>query len=570
MRLQRPSSCAAFTAAGLALATYWVALVVGVDGLALRGVYLAMLTAPTVVLIVRVVKRSDDRLAWGTLAAGVTLWNFGTYYLAFAELTALTASFPSVADLLWMSAYPLMFASFGIFAWPWLRRAPKTLALEMLAVGFGLTALVTSIVVPLMTGNVGGLSFAEQALNLIYPIADCALLSVALIGAMVVGRRGGRTWILLGAGALALVGADALWALSASAGTLASAMTSSALYPLWPGFAAVAAWLPAKPRKRGGTGGVGTNAAAVMAAIASIVLLVVNEWLPIPAASVVLAASCLLVAVHGTGRAMIIGLRAACKEASDRDLVDDVRDAMDSGELDVYFQPLVDVATGAVHGAEALLRWRRADGVFIPPDRFLPAVERSELIGPLTDWVLDRALAAAAGWHRSGHSLGVSVNLATRNLTEADLPGRVLTALRRNEFPAHKLTLEITETAAIEDNTMTGHVLRALRGLGVELSVDDFGTGHSSLIRLAEFPISEIKVDRSFVLGMHSSERPIVATAVQLARSLGLRVVAEGVEDQLTLDALAELRCDIAQGYHISRPLPAAEFAGWLNHPALV
>jgi EAL domain-containing protein (putative c-di-GMP-specific phosphodiesterase class I) len=243
---------------------------------------------------------------------------------------------------------------------------------------------------------------------------------------------------------------------------------------------------------------------------------------------------------------------------------------MDNGELDLYFQPLVDVATGSVHGAEALLRWRRADGVFIPPDQFLPAVERSELMGPLTDWVLDRALAAASGWHRSGHRLGVSVNLATRNLSEADLPGRVLTALRRNEFPAHQLTLEITETAAIVDNAMTSHVLGALHDLGVELSVDDFGTGHSSLIRLADFPISEIKVDRSFVIGMHEAERPIVATTIQLARTLGLRVVAEGVEDQRTLDALSALQCDVAQGYFISRPLPAVEFAGWLNHPALV
>ncbi len=117
---------------------------------------------------------------------------------------------------------------------------------------------------------------------------------------------------------------------------------------------------------------------------------------------------------------------------------------------------------------------------------------------------------------------------------------------------------------------MTGHVLRALRDLGVELSVDDFGTGHSSLARLAEFPISELKVDRSFVADMHTSERPIVATSIQLAQTLGLRVVAEGVEDQRTLDALVALGCDLAQGYYFSRPLPAVELAGWLNHPLAV
>ena len=166
--------------------------------------------------------------------------------------------------------------------------------------------------------------------------------------------------------------------------------------------------------------------------------------------------------------------------------------------------------------------------MFIPPDKFLPAVERSALMGPLTDWVLDRALAAASGWHRWVTGSASASTSPPATSSEADLPGRVLTALRRNEFPADKLTLEITETAAVVDSVMTGHVLHALRELGVELSVDDFGTGHSSLIRLAEFPIGEIKVDRSFVMSMDTAERPIVATAIQLARSLGLRVVAEG------------------------------------------
>ncbi|MDA0168227.1 EAL domain-containing protein [Solirubrobacter taibaiensis] len=559
--------------AAVLLAAYWAALVVGVESpLVTHCAFLALITAPTVAVLARAALRGKDRLAWAMLGAGLVLWSLGFHWQIIGDLRgAARPSFPSPADALWLASYPCFLASFMLLARVWLQRAPRAVALETLAVLLGATALVTAAVVPWVLDNAGEISVLGRIVTLSYPVADSALLSMAVIGAVVAGWRAGRAWTVIAVGALTLVVGDGLWALQASAGTWEPVMDSNALYPLWPAFAALAAWLPQPATRTTFVGsGVRTHAAALVFAVTSVALLVANEWLAIPAPAVVLAGLSLLVTVQGTGRALASSLRAALEDARERDLVDDVRDAMHNGELDLYFQPLVDVAGGRVRGAEALLRWRRADGVFIPPDKFLPAVERSALMGPLTDWVLDRALAAASGWHRSGHRVGISVNLATCNLSEADLPGRVLTALRRNEFPADQLTLEITETAAVVDSTMTGHVLQALRELGVELSVDDFGTGHSSLIRLAEFPISELKVDRSFVMGMHTAERPIVATAVQLARSLGLRVVAEGVEDQRTLEALAELGCDIAQGYFISRPLPAVEFAGWLNHPALV
>ncbi len=238
-------------------------------------------------------------------------------------------------------------------------------------------------------------------------------------------------------------------------------------------------------------------------------------------------------------------------------------------ELELHYQPLVDAHTGVVVGAEALLRWQR-DGSNVPPDEFLPAVERSELMAPLTDYVLDRALAEAARWHAAGHQLGLSVNLATANLSEPDLPARVIAALRRHGVPAAMLTLEITETAAVDDSVMADSVLTALEEAGVSLSVDDFGTGHSSIVRLAHFPICEVKIDRSFVREMHSAKRPIVATTIELAHALGLRVVAEGIEDEETLLALRELGCDLAQGFHLSRPLSPADFRAWLQHPALV
>ena len=573
MVLQRQLTRAALPVAGIALATYWVALAVGVDNaLVTHWAYLGLHVTFVVPVIARAVLRRQDRLAWAALAAGLSSWTFGSTWQVARDLAgAAEPPFPSVSDFFWVGAYPFVFASAALLARPWLKRAPKTVALEALAVGLGATAVVAAAIMPWVTDNAAGLSLPARAINLAYPVADAALLAVGVIAAAVAGWRAGRTWALITAGTLALVIGDTLWALQAAAGTWAPVMSSNAIYPLWPAFAAVAAWLPTPASRTAHFGsGVRTRAAALVSGVVSVGLLVANQWLPVTDLAIVLAALSLLLTMQGTGRTLADSLRAARAVARERELVEDVRDAMDDGELDVYFQPLVNVCDGRVVGAEALLRWRRPDGVFIPPDAFLPAVERSELMGPLTDWVLDRALAAAGGWHRSGRPIGISVNLATGNLTEGDLPGRVLTALRRNEFPASKLTLEITETAAIEDDAMTGHVLRGLRDLGVELAVDDFGTGHSSLVRLAHFPISELKVDRSFVAGMHVAERPIVATSIQLARTLGLRVVAEGVEDQRTLDALATLGCDLAQGYFISRPLPAVEFAGWLNHPALV
>ena len=278
-----------------------------------------------------------------------------------------------------------------------------------------------------------------------------------------------------------------------------------------------------------------------------------------PAVSIVMAGFALLLAIHRTGLALAQSVRDSFAAARERELVDDVRDALAAGELELHYQPLVDARTGTVKGAEALLRWTR-DGVNVPPDTFLPAVERSDLMAPLTDYVLDRALAQAATWG----GIGISVNLATANLSEPDLPARVIAALRRHGVPPSRLTLEITETAAVADSVMADHVLAALDTAGVALSVDDFGTGHSSIVRIAHFPICEVKIDRCFVREMHTSKRPIVATTIELAHALGLRVVAEGIEDQDTLLALRELGCDIAQGYHVSRPLTAAAFAGWL------
>jgi EAL domain-containing protein (putative c-di-GMP-specific phosphodiesterase class I) len=532
--------------------------------------YLALMIAPTAAVVARAVKLRAERPAWGALAIGLVLWTLGSVWQVTRDLLGVVQAPAGVADACWLASYPFFLFTLDRLARPWLTRATATVALDTILVGLATAALVTACVLPLVLANVSGSTPLVQATSLAYPLADCLVLSMALIGAVVGGRRGGARWALIAVGALGLLAGDSLWTLQIATGTWAPIMGSNAFYPLWPMFAAAAAWLPKPGRGSAGTrASLRTQVAALGAATTSIVLLVINEWVAVPAASVLLAGLGLTIAVHRTWRAVAGSLRVSLAATREREIVEDVRQAMANGELDLHYQPLVDACTGTVKGAEALLRWYR-DRRFVAPDSFLGAVERSELITALTDFVLDRALAEAARWRRAGHELGISVNLATANLSEADLPVRVQHALRRHGVPAAALTLEITETAAIDDNALAGHVLAALDALGVGLAVDDFGTGHSSLVRLARFPICEVKIDRSFVRDMQTADRPIVATAIQLARTLGLRVVAEGVEDEATLDALRDLGCDLAQGYFVSRPLSAADFAAWLRTAVFV
>ncbi|SNS75686.1 diguanylate cyclase (GGDEF) domain-containing protein [Geodermatophilus pulveris] len=245
----------------------------------------------------------------------------------------------------------------------------------------------------------------------------------------------------------------------------------------------------------------------------------------------------------------------------------DLRDAIAAGALTVHYQPKTDPATGRVHGAEALVRWEHPEHGRVSPEEFIPLAEQTGLIRPLTTLVLDTALAACAGWRRQGHHLGVAVNLSTRSLTDTELPAQVGEALRRAGLPPAALTLEITETAVMADLARSVAVLQELRAIGVRLSVDDFGTGQSSLAYLKLLPVHEMKIDKAFVLGLadDQGDAAIVRAALSLGRAMGLWVVAEGVEDGTTLALLAEWGCDSVQGYHVSRPLPPAALEAWLD-----
>ncbi|MEV6302662.1 EAL domain-containing protein [Actinoplanes sp. NPDC051861] len=247
-------------------------------------------------------------------------------------------------------------------------------------------------------------------------------------------------------------------------------------------------------------------------------------------------------------------------------LMTGLRTAVETGALTVVYQPKVDPRTGRVLGAEALTRWQH-DGRPVPPDEFIPLAERCGLIRPLTAQVLDTALAACASWRASGRELSVAVNLSPDMLADPGLTAQVREALHRHGMPAHALTLEITENGIMADPANARRSLDALHSLGVKLSIDDFGTGHSSLGRLAHLPIHEVKIDKSFIrhIVTDRNRRAVTDAALQLASALDLTVVAEGVEEQAELDHLRDRDCHAIQGYLIAKPLPPDVFAAWLD-----
>jgi diguanylate cyclase len=248
-------------------------------------------------------------------------------------------------------------------------------------------------------------------------------------------------------------------------------------------------------------------------------------------------------------------------------IIGDFRRGLLLDEVVVHYQPVVDLTDMTVCGAEALVRWQHASRGLLAPGAFISAVEQTELIGPLTRYVLERAIAQGAAWHRAGHSLCMSVNLSVRNLLDRTLPRDLERMLSAAGLPPELLRLEITESMIMSDPERALATVTRLTDLGVRLSVDDFGTGHSSLANLRRLPIDELKIDRSFVTPMldEESDLVIVRSTINLAHDLGLTVVAEGVEDARTLERLAVLGCDVIQGFHVSRPMAPAAFADWIS-----
>jgi diguanylate cyclase (GGDEF)-like protein/PAS domain S-box-containing protein len=247
-------------------------------------------------------------------------------------------------------------------------------------------------------------------------------------------------------------------------------------------------------------------------------------------------------------------------------LLGELRRAISERELVLHYQPIVDATTNTTAKVEALLRWNHPEHGLILPAGFLPLAESTGLIRHLTRFVLDETAAQCMRWDADGRDIGVSINLSTRNLTEWDLVDDIAATLARWDVDPGRVTLEITESAVMCDPEGTKRVLDQLAGHGVRLAIDDFGAGFTSLSHLAQLPLHEIKLDRSFVVDLltNDGDRAIVRSLLTLAHDLGLKVVAEGVESWDVLDELRDLGCDLVQGYLFARALPAAELSRWL------
>jgi diguanylate cyclase (GGDEF)-like protein len=244
-----------------------------------------------------------------------------------------------------------------------------------------------------------------------------------------------------------------------------------------------------------------------------------------------------------------------------------LRRACELGEFELHYQPKVDLRTGCVAGAEALLRWQRPGHGLVPPSEFVPLLEQNGLIVPVGAWIIDEACRVAAQWSQLAPGLNIAVNVASRQFADHGFEQTVQQAMARHGILPGMLGLEVTESALMDDTARTAGVLAALRQVGVHVAIDDFGTGHSSLAYLKHFPVDTLKIDKSFIDGIASDpgDAALVDSIVGMARSLGLQLVAEGVENASQLACLARRRCDQIQGYYFSRPLPAAQFEAMLR-----
>ncbi len=241
--------------------------------------------------------------------------------------------------------------------------------------------------------------------------------------------------------------------------------------------------------------------------------------------------------------------------------------AIDQGELFLVFQPIIDLWNGHLSSFEALVRWRHPEHGLILPGDFIPFAETSEVIRPLTRWVLTNAIRQAAEWRRQGRDLTVSVNISARNLLDEDLGRHIAECLAEHDLPAKALELEVTESALMTRQAQALQILNALRATGLSIAIDDFGTGYSSLAYLARLPVNTLKVDQTFVRGMHDSRtnEQIVRSVIGLAHECQLSVVAEGVEDEATFMSLYNMGCDLMQGYLVARPMEADAATEWMR-----
>lgn len=248
-------------------------------------------------------------------------------------------------------------------------------------------------------------------------------------------------------------------------------------------------------------------------------------------------------------------------------MMSDLREALGTGEVTFAYQPKLDLKTGKIIAVEALMRWISPTRGFVPPDEFISMAEKTGDIRRLTDWALDTAVKQIAEWRAVGVDLSIAVNLSTNDLMNSNLPKQILELLKVYSVPASSLKLEVTESAVMHDMSRALDVLNMLSAMGLKLSIDDYGTGYSSLSYIKSLPVSEIKIDKSFVLTLSKDEEDqiLVRSTIELAHNLGMRVTAEGVEDEQSVALLRDYGCDTIQGYHVCRPISSRDLIEFLK-----
>ena len=245
----------------------------------------------------------------------------------------------------------------------------------------------------------------------------------------------------------------------------------------------------------------------------------------------------------------------------------ELKDALEAGQLSLYYQPKLNLSLDRIESVECLIRWIHPEHGFIPPDEFIPLAEQTGAIRHVTKWALEKALTQHAEWRRQGLDIAMAVNISAVDLSDLSLPHTVSSLLSTHKIEPEKLVLEVTESAVMSDPEIAINALNMLSRMNIKISIDDFGTGFSSMAQLKKMPVDEIKIDKAFVLELatNSEDQVMVKTLIAMAQNLGLSTVAEGVENAESVELLKTMGCSTAQGFHLSRPQPSQDITPWLH-----
>jgi diguanylate cyclase (GGDEF)-like protein len=248
-------------------------------------------------------------------------------------------------------------------------------------------------------------------------------------------------------------------------------------------------------------------------------------------------------------------------------LISEIRLAVEENQLSLYVQPKIDFATGQVIAAETLVRWQHPERGLLSPDMFIPFAEQTGHVSKISFWMLSEAARYAAAWQKQGLDIPLAVNLSARDLIDIELPNKLKEILKKHQLFANSLSLEITESSIMDDPARSLDTVERIARMGIKLSIDDFGTGYSSLAYLKRLPVNELKIDKSFVMNIEhdQNDTTIVKSTIELGHNLGLKVVAEGIENISAWNILKAMGCDYGQGYYMSKPMPAETFLAWTN-----